>query len=181
MRIEKVGPLERTPPHPPVDCSRLPSATPRCARDRFVPAVAPRRRCPRWRVLCLRCARRLRRRRRGRGQRPAALVLPLQGPRHQQPHGCARLLWLRPRRQHQPLRRLRAVRRSLRALSQHSGLGTIGEYGVFALMPQVRLRYPLFRGRLVPYVIGGAGVAFTDFNDRKTPSNTASVPSPPSA
>jgi opacity protein-like surface antigen len=56
------------------------------------------------------------------------------------------------------------------------GLGTIGEYGVFALMPQVRLRYPLFRDRLVPYLIGGAGIALTDFNDRKVPTNTVDRP-----
>jgi opacity protein-like surface antigen len=47
------------------------------------------------------------------------------------------------------------------------GLGSIGEYGVFALMPQLRLRYPIVRDRIVPYVLGGAGIALTDFNDRK--------------
>jgi opacity protein-like surface antigen len=47
------------------------------------------------------------------------------------------------------------------------GYGEIGEMGVFALIPEVRLRYPLFDGRLTPYVIGGAGVAFSQFNDRK--------------
>lgn len=44
---------------------------------------------------------------------------------------------------------------------------TLGEYAVAALVPQVRLRYPLLDDRLVPYVVGGVGVAFTDFNDRK--------------
>jgi opacity protein-like surface antigen len=48
-----------------------------------------------------------------------------------------------------------------------SGLGTIGEYGVFTLMPQLRVRYPIWRDRVVPYVLGGVGVALTDFNDRK--------------
>lgn len=48
-----------------------------------------------------------------------------------------------------------------------SGFGTVGEYGVFAIMPQVRLRYPLLGDRLVPYVIAGGGIALTDFNDRK--------------
>jgi opacity protein-like surface antigen len=48
-----------------------------------------------------------------------------------------------------------------------SGVGTIGEYGVFALLPQLRLRYPMLDARLVPYVLGGAGIALTDFNDRK--------------
>jgi opacity protein-like surface antigen len=47
------------------------------------------------------------------------------------------------------------------------GIGSIGEYGVFALLPQVRLRYPLLGDRLVPYAIGSVGVALTDFNDRK--------------
>ena len=51
-----------------------------------------------------------------------------------------------------------------------TGRGTIGEYGVFAIMPQVRLRLPLLEGRLVPYVIAGAGIAMTDFNDRKQPA-----------
>jgi opacity protein-like surface antigen len=48
-----------------------------------------------------------------------------------------------------------------------SGGDTLGEYGVVAFGPQVRLRYPLLDDRLVPYVVGGAGVAFTNFNDRK--------------
>jgi opacity protein-like surface antigen len=48
-----------------------------------------------------------------------------------------------------------------------SGGRTLGEYGVVAVVPQVRLRYPLWGDRLVPYVVGGVGVAFTDFNDRK--------------
>src|SRR5215510_13183303 len=46
----------------------------------------------------------------------------------------------------------------------------IGEYGVFAIMPQVRLRVPLLGDRLVPYAIAGAGIAMTDFNDRKSPA-----------
>jgi opacity protein-like surface antigen len=44
---------------------------------------------------------------------------------------------------------------------------TLGEYGVVALVPQVRLRYPMFDDRLVPYLVAGAGVAMTEFNDRK--------------
>src|SRR5262245_33366807 len=35
--------------------------------------------------------------------------------------------------------------------------GTIGEYGVFALVPQVRLRYPLLGAKLTPYTVGGIG------------------------
>src|SRR5262245_55674857 len=48
-----------------------------------------------------------------------------------------------------------------------SPFGTIGAYGVVAPVPQARLRYPVWEDRLVPYLIGGVGVAFTDFNDRK--------------
>jgi opacity protein-like surface antigen len=43
----------------------------------------------------------------------------------------------------------------------------VGEYGILALVPQVRLRYPLLDDRLVPYVVGGVGLGVTQFNDRK--------------
>lgn len=45
-------------------------------------------------------------------------------------------------------------------------LGKVGEESVITLMPQVRYRLPLGRRRLVPYVVGGAGPAFLQFNDR---------------
>jgi opacity protein-like surface antigen len=45
--------------------------------------------------------------------------------------------------------------------------GTITEYGVFTIIPQARLRYPLFGDRLVPYVFGGVGFGLTGLNDRK--------------
>jgi hypothetical protein len=38
---------------------------------------------------------------------------------------------------------------------------------VGAFVPQLRLRYPFLDDRLVPYLVAGAGIAFTDFNDRK--------------
>ena len=47
------------------------------------------------------------------------------------------------------------------------GFRSVGEYAVIALVPQIRLRYPLFEGRLTPYFVAGAGVAFGEFNDRK--------------
>jgi opacity protein-like surface antigen len=56
-----------------------------------------------------------------------------------------------------------------------SGGRSVGEYGVVALVPQVRLRYPLFGDRLVPYVVGGVGAAFTEFNDRKPPGFGRSI------
>ena len=45
----------------------------------------------------------------------------------------------------------------------------VGEFGVGTVLPQMRLRFPLFHDRLSPYLIGGPGVAFTQFNDRKPP------------
>ena len=49
------------------------------------------------------------------------------------------------------------------------------EYGVVALVPQLRLRYPLLGARLVPYVVGGVGVGFTEINDRKRPAFGRSI------
>jgi opacity protein-like surface antigen len=56
-----------------------------------------------------------------------------------------------------------------------SPYGTIGEYGVFALIPQVRVRYPLLDDKLVPYFVGGVGAAFTSFGDRKPPGFGLSI------
>jgi opacity protein-like surface antigen len=42
----------------------------------------------------------------------------------------------------------------------------LGEYGMFSLIPQARLRYPLLGGRLTPYILGGVGVGFYQFNDQ---------------
>ena len=43
----------------------------------------------------------------------------------------------------------------------------IGEYGMFTLIPQVRLSYPLLDGRLTPYVVAGVGFGHNEFGDRK--------------
>ena len=45
--------------------------------------------------------------------------------------------------------------------------GSVGEEAIYAIIPQLRLRYPLLEGRLVPYVIGGVGAGYIEFNDRK--------------
>lgn len=50
-----------------------------------------------------------------------------------------------------------------------NGLGAIGEYAVVFLIPQLRLRYPLFGGRLQPYVLGGIGASYGEYNDTKPP------------
>jgi opacity protein-like surface antigen len=47
------------------------------------------------------------------------------------------------------------------------GVGSIGEYAVYAALPQFRLRYPLMDGKLQPYVLGGVGIGYAEFNDRK--------------
>jgi hypothetical protein len=45
------------------------------------------------------------------------------------------------------------------------GVGTIGEYAVYDLIPRVRVRIPL-RERLEGYVAGGVGPTYAEFNDR---------------
>jgi opacity protein-like surface antigen len=47
------------------------------------------------------------------------------------------------------------------------GIGNAGEYGIFTLIPQVRVRYPLLDGRLTPYALAGVGMGRNEFNDRK--------------
>src|SRR5262249_29090853 len=43
----------------------------------------------------------------------------------------------------------------------------VSELEVLGFIPQVRLRYPLLGDRLVPYAIGGAGLAVTQANDAR--------------
>jgi opacity protein-like surface antigen len=45
------------------------------------------------------------------------------------------------------------------------GFGSLGEYAVYSLVPQARVRYPLFDERLWPYALGGVGMSFGEFND----------------
>lgn len=46
--------------------------------------------------------------------------------------------------------------------------GRVGDLTVRSFTPQMRLRYPLFDDRLVPYVFGGMGVSLTQVNDTTT-------------
>jgi OmpA-like transmembrane domain len=55
------------------------------------------------------------------------------------------------------------------------GVGIVGEYAVDAVVPQMRLRYPLLGDRLVPYLIGGAGLGHAEFNDRKPRGSAFSI------
>lgn len=45
------------------------------------------------------------------------------------------------------------------------GFGKLGEQTVYTIVPQMRLRYPLRDGRLVPYVVGGVGWGMSEFSD----------------
>jgi opacity protein-like surface antigen len=45
--------------------------------------------------------------------------------------------------------------------------GVVGEMGAWNIVPQLRFRYPLGRGRWVPYFLAGGGVSFLQFNDPK--------------
>jgi opacity protein-like surface antigen len=47
------------------------------------------------------------------------------------------------------------------------GRGLVGEYGFSALVPQLRVRWPLLDGRLVPSAVGGVGLSYAEFNDLK--------------
>ncbi|MFQ5961018.1 MAG: outer membrane protein [Candidatus Methylomirabilales bacterium] len=55
---------------------------------------------------------------------------------------------------------------------EFGGVGKIGEYSLWTLIPQLRVRYPLDDGKWSPYFIGGVGVARTEFNDA-TQANTS--------
>jgi len=44
-------------------------------------------------------------------------------------------------------------------------LGNLGEYAVVAVIPRFRLRYPISGGRWVPYLFGGVGLSYGEFND----------------
>jgi len=51
------------------------------------------------------------------------------------------------------------------------GSQRLGEYSTWAIIPQVRVRYPLWHDRLVPYVVAGAGYGISQFNDRRSPGD----------
>jgi opacity protein-like surface antigen len=47
-----------------------------------------------------------------------------------------------------------------------AGQGKVGEYALWSAIPQLRVRYARPGSRLVPYVVGGVGILWTEFNDR---------------
>jgi opacity protein-like surface antigen len=46
---------------------------------------------------------------------------------------------------------------------------TVGEYAIYTVVPQLRVRYPMLGDRLTPYAIAGIGVGYNEFNDTKEP------------
>lgn len=56
------------------------------------------------------------------------------------------------------------------------GLEKVGEYTIYGFVPQLRLRYPLFADKLTPYLVGGAGVGFTEFNDQTALGAASTTP-----
>jgi opacity protein-like surface antigen len=52
--------------------------------------------------------------------------------------------------------------------------GRIGEYTHSSIVPQVRVMYPLYGDRLVPYALGGVGVGIAEFGDQ-TPESAAAT------
>jgi len=48
------------------------------------------------------------------------------------------------------------------------GVGSVAEYAVYYAIPQLRARFPLLGGRLVPYLLAGVGGSYMEVKDRKT-------------
>ena len=55
------------------------------------------------------------------------------------------------------------------------GLGTVGEYAMYGLVPQVRVRYPVLDNRLVPYLVAGVGAGYAETNDIKASAGNVEV------
>ncbi len=57
-----------------------------------------------------------------------------------------------------------------------AGGGKIGEYTVYNLIPQLRLRYPLLGSSLTPYVLAGVGVGVSESSDPTSFGVSGAVP-----
>jgi opacity protein-like surface antigen len=51
------------------------------------------------------------------------------------------------------------------------GLGRFGEYGIYSILPQLRLRALVLGGRLVPFAVAGVGLGFAESKDGKPPAS----------
>lgn len=43
-------------------------------------------------------------------------------------------------------------------------VGPVGEYAIYTVMPNLRLRFPFRSGRWVPYILAGGGASYAEFN-----------------
>jgi opacity protein-like surface antigen len=55
--------------------------------------------------------------------------------------------------------------------------GGVGEYATYAVIPNLRFRWPLKDGRIVPYLMAGFGGTYSEVNDRFDNGNNVSVDS----
>lgn len=55
------------------------------------------------------------------------------------------------------------------------GTGPVAEYSLWTLLGQVRLRFPIWADRLVPYAVFGGGVGFGQINDRIIPAGSTGL------
>jgi opacity protein-like surface antigen len=53
--------------------------------------------------------------------------------------------------------------------------GRIGEYTHSSIVPQVRVMYPVYGDRLVPYAVGGVGVGIAEFGDQTPEAQSATI------
>jgi opacity protein-like surface antigen len=53
--------------------------------------------------------------------------------------------------------------------------GGVGEYATYALIPNLRFRYPMKSGRIAPYIMAGFGATYGEVNDRYDNGSTVTV------
>lgn len=58
------------------------------------------------------------------------------------------------------------------------GTGKVGEYAMWTMLGQLRVRYPLWQDRLVPYLLAGAGIGTGEFNDRSVQNKDYPISGP---
>jgi hypothetical protein len=56
-----------------------------------------------------------------------------------------------------------------------AGIGNVAEYAVVAGLPQLRYRWPLAGGKWVPYANLGAGITYSEINDRQVGTGVATI------
>jgi opacity protein-like surface antigen len=53
--------------------------------------------------------------------------------------------------------------------------GRIGEYTHSSIVPQLRIMYPFYGDRLVPYALGGVGIGLAEFGDQTPEAQTVAI------